>query len=264
MAASEQKKNRTVTRTLEILSYISKKSEACSIAELYKELGIPKTSVFDIVHTLELEGALEFNEHTKGFSLGVRMLEIGMAYMAKQDVHTIVRPYLKQLSVQFGETAYFAIPSGSQILYIDKIEGASPLRTSCAIGERNALYRTGLGKAMLAVRQDDEVIRLLDGVPFVRKTPNTIVSIEELLNELQRIRARGYSIDNEEDNENLFCIAVPVRNRLRECVGAISISVIKRKELDEKLDGIIGAVTKAGIEISCKMGFDCADLMKIV
>lgn len=250
-----EKSNRTVLRAIQIMDYISKKRTSCSILELSKNLQIPKTSVFDIVHTLKQEGMLIFDEQTKSFSLGMKLYQLGMAYLDSMDLHSLILPYLKNLSEKYDETAYFAIPNNSTILYIDKIEGRSPLRTTCIIGDTNDMYSTGLGKAMLAAMPIKEIIQMYSNLPFKAKTKNTVQNIGELLTELETIRKRGYSTDNEEDNYGIFCISAPILNSNNSVAGAISISMFKTEATLEKADLISKDVCSTAFEISRKLGF---------
>lgn len=250
-----KKNNRTIVRAIEVLDYIAEKRKACSILELQQALDIPKTSVFDIVHTLGNLGMLYFDIKTRQFSLGIKNYELGMAYLDSMDLHTIVLSYLKELSYKYQQTSYFAIPKGKDILYINKVEGKSPLRLTCTIGNTNDMYSTGLGKAMLAAMPLNKVIDLLKHANFQKKTIYTIDSLNELLIELAKIRERGYSIDNEEDNIGVFCIAAPIMDHCNLVVGAISVSMFKIGEMDNITTKISQDICSMALEISNRIGF---------
>lgn len=124
---SEVKLNKAVSRAIDILEFISKQKDEVTLATLSKELSLPKSSVFDIVHTLVEKKMLRFNEDAKSYLLDLKSFEIGNSYLSKNDVHTLALPYLKDISRQTGETVFLAVENNGMIVYLDKVEGKSPL-----------------------------------------------------------------------------------------------------------------------------------------
>ncbi len=249
------KLNRTVARAADILDYIAKSHTPVSLAEISKELKIPKSSAFDIVHTLTNKKMLAIDEATKSFQLDVKSFEIGSAYLGSSNVHSIARPYLKELSLQTGETAFLAIPNNGFLVYLDRVEGKSPTRTTCVIGDRNHMHCTGLGKAMLAAMPIEEVKVITGGGNLKKRTANTLPDFSSLIADLKKIRERGYSIDNCEDNDFVFCIAAPILDHTGSCIAAISISTVFTPSTEEKEPFYSRLITEAALDISHRFGY---------
>lgn len=252
---SDIKQNKAVARAIDILDYISKQKKPVTLATLNKELGIPKSSVFDITHTLVSKNMLSFNEESKSYLLGLKSFEIGNSYLSGNDVHSLAIPYLHNISRETGETAFLAAENDGMIVYLDKVEGKSPTRTTCSIGDRNLMYCTGLGKAILATHSLEDIRYITGGGALLLRTPNTLKTFHDLIKELEETRKRGYSIDNREDNEFIFCIGCPVLDSTGRCVAAISVSCIYTPSIEEHLEFYSSLISKSALEISRKLGY---------
>jgi len=255
MENNKVKSNKTISRAIDILEYIANINKPVSMATISKELAIPKSSSFDIMHTLVEKKMLKMNEETKEFQLDIKSFEIGSAYLSRNDVHTVARPILKQLSLQTTETAFLVVENHGMIVYLDKVEGKSPTRTTCVIGSRNPMHCTGLGKAILATMPIETIRRITGGGNLEVRTSNTLTNFDDLMLNLESIRQRGYSIDNREDSDFVFCVAAPILNKDRECIAAISISTVYTSVTEENVDLFSQLITNAALEISSKFGY---------
>lgn len=252
---AELKINKAISRSIDILEYIAHQKEGVTLATLSKELSLPKSSVFDIVHTLAEKKMLRFHEDSKSYFLDLKTFEIGNAYLSKNDIHALARPFLKDISKKTGETVFLAMENNGMIVYLDKVEGSSPTRTTCSIGDRNMMYCTGLGKAILATYPLEKVRMVTGGGNLQSHTSNTLKNFAQLIENLEEIRKRGYSIDNQEDNDYVFCVAGPIMNAGNKCVAAISISCIYTPAIQEKIDFYSQLITGAALEISGRLGY---------
>ena len=108
-------------------------------------------------------------------------------------------------------------------LYIDKLDSTQSIRMTSYVGSRAPLYCTALGKAILSTMDDDEVRRLYADVPMTALTPHSITSLDRLLEQLAEVRSMGYAVEREESNENVCCVAIPLRNREGRAVYALSV-----------------------------------------
>lgn len=131
---------------------------------------------------------------------------------------------MRELSRLTKETIHLGALDEDSIVYIHKIDSMYNLRMYSRIGRRNPLYSTAIGKVLLAWRDRDEVKQILDGVEYKQSTGRTITSTEALLPLLDEVRAQGYGEDNEEQEEGLRCIGVPVFDRFGVVIAGLSIS----------------------------------------
>lgn len=252
---NEHRINRAVDRAVEILHYVAQKKAPVSLAEVSKALVIPKSSAFDILYTLAEKRMLKFLPDSKSFQLDVRTFEIGSSYLGGNEVHIVARPLLKRLSQKTGETAFLAVENNGMIVYLDKVEGTSPTRTTCVIGDRNTMYNTGLGKAILATKPIEEVRRITGGGNLYSKTERTLGHFNDLIEDLEKTRMRGYSIDDREDVELVFCLGAPILNQAGNCIAAVSVAAIFSQSFLENLEAYSKMVMEGALEISRSLGY---------
>ena len=211
------KVNRTVKRALDILKLLKDKNKPMTITQISIVLDLPRSSTFDILHTLLQEGYIEYdNKELKTYMLGLKVFEVGAAYLNNTDLSPTARPFLEKMMAEAGATAFLAIENNGQLVYLDKVEAPTAIRTSAVLGSRSEMYCTGLGKALLTTYPGSKVRRIFDKSNVKKHTENTITDFDELMKELKKTWVRGYAIDNRETDRELFCIAAPVFERIPE------------------------------------------------
>ncbi len=251
------KENRTVSRTLDLLEIFAEdKNKKLSLAEITKLMGIPKTSVFDILSTLVERGYVELaSEDSKLYKLGYRSFVIGRAYIGGTDICSVSKSFIKELMEKTNKTVFLGILKKQYVVYLDKCEPKSPFYLKASIGSLQPAYSTGLGKAMLATLQDDDIYTLMGEEPYEKYTEKTIIRYEELIKELKTIQKRGYSIDDGENELETLCYAAPIRDYSGKMVAAVSISSLKLNYTEEEKETYPGYVINTAMNISRNLGF---------
>lgn len=245
--------NASVQKALKILTYLAESAAPMGVSQLAAALGYPKSSVFDILESLRAEEYIEWaSESARTYRVGVQAFRTGCAYTAQMDLCRMARPVLTRLSTETGASAYLAAAQGSVLLYLDRADGASPVRTACAVGSTNELYRTGLGKALLAAYEPERAQAAAGSL--ARRTPTTITDWETLAADLAETRRRGYAIDRGEDNELLTCAAAPVYDWRNEPVAAISVSMVRAVTDEASLRRAGESVRDGAAELSRRLG----------
>lgn len=241
--------NNSALRTADILLLLSQGS--MTVSQVSAALSIPKTSAYDILSALVEKGFAQVDEF-KRYSLGLATYRVGMCYIGSTDLFTVGHHRLQKLSATLGQTVYLAVEDKGSVTYIDKAEQDSPIRFSRNPGDRNELYRTGLGKAILAARPE-----LVDALPFPlqRRTQTTLCTKQALLADLSDTVRRGYALDLGEDNELLRCVAVPVRDREGVAIGALSCSMLAPEFEKADIPAMVHALFQTALEISHSLGF---------
>lgn len=181
----------TLRKGLEVLEAFEKGSGDLSLTELKTRLRQSPTVVFRLLKTLEERGYIQQDPASKRYSLGLRIWEIGCKAVNRIGLNDVARPVLKWLTQVTGETSYIAVARGTDITYIDVVEGLEPLRVYAEPGFRVPLYLTASGKAILAFRGADlfqQVVR----AGMKRLTPATITSARRLRERLEEIRKGGF------------------------------------------------------------------------
>ncbi len=216
--------NRTLSRGLEMLELLSEHPDGLELHQIAKAMQMPKSSAFNLIHTLMQYKYLRKPDNSSRYQLGLKLFEVGSAAVNHVDVTGVIRQYMADIYRACNETMHCGILSGSDVLYIDKMESTRSIRMSSHVGVRMPLHATAMGKAFLACLPEDEVRGLYDGRELLSLTPHTITDMGMLLNQLEAVRQAGYATETQESNMNVSCIGVAIRDRDGYPAYALSIS----------------------------------------
>jgi DNA-binding IclR family transcriptional regulator len=212
----------SVTRAFDLIGLIeAAEPRGATLAELAGEAPMAKSSVLRYLTTLTEIGAVRRDEAGR-FRLGLRLVELAGGLLENDDLRSIAEPLLHDLVAVSGETVHLGVRTGADVVYIAKVESKASVRLVSRIGSRVPIHCSAMGKAILAHLPEDErapVFGSLQG-----RTPNTITSPKALASELDRVRERGFSIDDEENELGVRCVGAAVTASSGEPLGAISIS----------------------------------------
>jgi len=240
---------KSADRTLDVLEALADARAPKGLGELARDLRIPKSSLHGILRTLVQRGWVEADETGNRFSLGLKALRVGAAYVDRDDTVTRAQPVLDWISKELGEAVHLGRLDGSDVVYLAKRESVHPLRLYSAIGRRLPAHATALGKALLATHPRDEVEALLPD-ELVALTHNTITDRHVLLAELEQSRRVGYATDNEENSEGIRCFAVAVSPNLPgPATDAISVSIPTFRLTDE----VVSRATALLLEVNDRL-----------
>jgi DNA-binding IclR family transcriptional regulator len=247
---------RSVHRALSLLRAFLAHDGELSAAELSKETGLDPTTVFRLLVTLEAQGFVEINHATAKYRPGVVLLELGSRFLKNNDIRSRSIGHLERLRDEFGETVHLTILDGNEVVYLEKLAGLHPIGfMSSRVGDRNPAHCTGVGKALLAYLSDEELSRRYPNGRLKRYTDQTITDLEELRAELQRVRSRGYAVDQEEHEAGVKCVAVPTFDH-KGIAAAISVSgPVDRMDDHLANDDLTNVLIEAAGHISEQMGW---------
>jgi len=224
-----------------------------TLTELSQRAATNKVTVLRILANLEARDYVERDELGR-YSLGMRLLQLGLRKSAATDLRAVAHPVLRELRDQFDETVNLGVLIGAGILYLDILESTLSLRMAASAGARDDIHSTAIGKA-IASRWNGREQEQLASLSMAPKTARTITGIEQLRQELARVRDRGFSIDDEENETGARCIGAPIFDHTGECVGAISVSGPTIRMTDDRIVQIAQAVQTAANVISERLGY---------
>ena len=244
----------SLDRGIQILLILAEKSSA-GVTELAEALDVDKSTASRLVETLRGRDMVRLDPETKKYRLGFRILHLGEALKDNLNVISIARPLLLSLSGQINESVHFCAYNNSSVYVMDQVRSNKNYALSATIGMIEPLHCSSVGKCILAYRRPETIRALLADYPFTQYTEHTMISIEALLKNLERIRALGYALDDEEMASGVCCIAVPVydyRNSVRFSIGVsgpkaslgaatIETYVRRMQETAKKLSAAIGS-----------------------
>jgi DNA-binding IclR family transcriptional regulator len=195
-----------------------------SLDDLAGALGVHKTTVLRLLRTLA-EDHFVYRDGNHRYHLGATVFELASRGLDQREVRGIAAPHLAVFNAEHGRTTHLSELVGSEIVYIDKLESHDHVRMASRIGLRAPVHSTAAGKALVADLPPAELEQVLSAVEFTRATPNTLVTREDYLAELARVREQGWAHDREENERSINCISAPVRSASGRAVAAVSVSV---------------------------------------
>jgi IclR family transcriptional regulator, KDG regulon repressor len=244
--------SQTLLRGLKILELTASGKSGLPIRELAKEANLPRSIVHRLISTLQGEGYIQKNTGNPGYHLSSKLWSLGCAAIQGLEVREVARPYLKNLSSKTNELVALGILDGREVVYLDKIDCSQAVRAYIPIGGRAPAYCISTGKAILAHRSEDEVLRIASSMK--KFTLHTVVGTA-LKKHLAEIRNRGYSINSGEWHDDLGGVASAIRGRDGNVVAAIGITVPTHRLAKENIDPLGRLVMKAAAEISHDLGY---------
>jgi len=177
--------------------------------------------------------------------------------MRSLDLRKVASPYLEAASKEIGETVNLAILDGTEIVYVERIKTQQILNINLQVGSRLPAYCTSMGKAMLAFLPESRLKEILEKTDAVALTPYTITRKEDLKKELQKVKAQGFAMNNEELSIGLRSVAAPVRNAKGEVIAAVNIAVPSIRVSLKKLETVFAKkVMETADRISMILGYD--------
>lgn len=226
----------TTRKTFEILESL-KDEEGATVTELTRRTDLPKSTVFRHLSTLKDLGYVV--ERDGGYYIGFRFLELSEQARNRRKGFTTAKWKVYELAEETGEHALFLVEENGEGVYMHRM--GSLFET--LIGKRRPLHAMASGKVILAEWSDDEIDRFIDEMGLERLTDNTITDARDFRTALERIRDRGYAVNNQEHMDGLRAVAVPVYTPEDDLLGSLSVfgptSRFKQEFMHEELPHLL-------------------------
>lgn len=245
----------SIERAIAILEAVANDPDGITLAEISARLGLHNSTVFHLIKTLATLGIVEQLPSTKQYRVGSRLFMLAAGAMNENAMLTQATPILEALSRTTGEAAHFAVRSRHEIVVIARTAATGLLQLSGYTGATRPTHATAIGKVLIAEVPPEMLDSLLDQVDFRRFTENTITDRQEFKTELMTIREKGVAYDDCELDEDVKCIAVPVRDFSGRCPGAIGISGPVWRMGAAAMKKKLAALLDASHEVSKRLGF---------
>lgn len=238
----------SVERAFDLLEVIARAGGEAALSELAVDTPLPLPTIHRLLRTLVGIGYVRQLSNRR-YSLGPRLIRLGE--VANRQLGALATPVLKELVTVLGESANIAVLDGDMVTYIAQAQSPHSMRMITEVGRRSSLHGTAAGKAILAVLDDERVQRLVSQAGMSVSTPHTISSLGGLFTELDSIRGRGYSIDEEEQELGVRCLAMSVPGAPTPM--AISISGPVTRVTEEFSERAIPELRKATQRLSASL-----------
>ncbi|WP_186088901.1 DNA-binding transcriptional regulator KdgR [Burkholderia gladioli] len=225
------------------------------ISELSNRLDMSKTTVHRFLQTLKTLGFVAQEDETERYRLTIRLFELGSQALESVDLVREADVEMRRIGRLTREALHLGAFDEDHIIYIHKIDADYGLRMHSRIGRTNPLYSTAIGKVLLAWMAPEEAREALSRIEFRKSTQKTLASAEAVWSILPHVREQGYGEDNEEQEDGLVCLAVPVFDRFGRVISGLSISFPTMRCGADTKAHYVALLKQAGQVISSKLGY---------
>ncbi|HEA69670.1 MAG TPA: IclR family transcriptional regulator [Desulfobacterales bacterium] len=246
---------KSLHKTLDIIDVVAQAGEI-GIRDISTKTGFPPATIHRIASTLVKRRYLSQHPVTKRYALSFRFLELGTRVQEQFDLSAIARPHLQQLMNDTQESANLVIQDGDEVVYIDQVKSEkSMLKIFTRLGARVPLYNTGVGKMLLSQWGESDIDSYLDRTDRKPFTSNTLVKRDEIIKELKQNSRRGFSVDNEEMENGVRCVAALIFDHKGKVTAAVSISGAAMRITPNRIEYFGEKVKQCALAISRELGF---------
>jgi IclR family transcriptional regulator, KDG regulon repressor len=246
-------KVQVVDRALEILDLLSTDGPNLTTMDLSHRLKLHRSTVHRLLMVLLHHRLVARDSTGNAYRLGLKLCELGSKAAAQLDLGENVRPYLKRLSSETGETAHVGVMDDGEVVSVASVVSPRAVRTPSTVGKRVPVYCTALGKAMIAFLPG-ELERLAEK-QFSMRTVHTIASYRAFKQEIAKVARQGWAIDDEEFEEGLRCLGAPLFNYQGEVVAAISITGPAFRITKEKIPELVTCLLREATALCRELGY---------
>jgi DNA-binding IclR family transcriptional regulator len=235
----------SVGKALRILECFNPQRGDLNLTQLSQILEIPKSTLLNLIKTLEDAGYLYKQKNSQNYRLGFKLMELGYNVRSALPLVQIAQPFMEELQAATGEIVYLTSHINGRVLYLECFYPSKRSISYSVFGKTLPMHCTGCGKAMLAYMSDSMVDDIIAKWGMPRFTINTITEPAKLKKALARYRELGYALDNEEESHNVKCIAMSIRGQQGDVAGALSISGPVLSMTDEKIESFTNFLAKS-------------------
>jgi DNA-binding IclR family transcriptional regulator len=243
---------KTVDQSLKLLNYFSKEKPSWGARELAKETGMNHSTVYRILETLEANRFLVKDDATKKYTLGIRLWELGLRMYDSMKLPELIRPIMKQLMIDTGESVFLTGLDGDEALTLDAMEPDNKVKYSVSLGSRVPLYAGASYRAILAFMPPEKIDNILRGT-LQAYTENTMTDPQQIRETLTEIREKGWAQSSGEYTRDVMAIAVPLFDANDHIVGSLTVSGPKYRFTENDITRHLPLLQQAKEDVSAVM-----------
>ena len=244
----------SIKKAVDILRLFINERKSLGITEFAEKLDLPKTTVMGITKTLTAVKFLEKDPLNGKYRLGPMLFQLGLMYVTNTDIISIARVWMERLSLKFQLTVNAGLMVGDTVLIVFSAEPDNEFTTFPKSGTVIPAHTTCIGKVLLANIKPERLKSILEKYQFTQLTKNSIITKEDFLREIERVRLEGISFDNEENFIGMAGIGAPIFNHTGKVVAAFAITG-NAEVINARRQEIIEEVKTSSREVSRHMGY---------
>jgi IclR family KDG regulon transcriptional repressor len=253
-AAVKKGSVQSIERAFDILEFLSGDPQGYTLTEISTSLKLHKSTVHRILIGLQHRKYVEKAAGSHCYRLGLGFVHMSGMYLNRIELKTEAEYYMRELANILSQVVFLAIRKDGGIMYIDKIEKFDSTHRYAIIGQRRPFYCTAIGKASLFGEPDDVLADIFARDERVKNTENTVVEVAELVNQVNKYREQGYSVDNQEWEKNTMCVGAPIYDYRNKVIAAIS-TVWNSQQRSSNIDDLGPLVRQTALKISSRLGY---------
>lgn len=243
-------------RTVSVLELLAGASKPLGVSEIARQLKIPKSSSFALLSTLEDAGYVRRNADDEWMAT-LRLYHLGIRVAQNIDILIVAQPIINELSDATGMTAHLGMFDGRSVVYALKVEPrASMIKFDTYPGKVASVHLTAIGRAVASVLEERDLARLLDHYDFGGGFNSRIRSRASFTAEIGRVRARGYSLENEEETVGVACIAAPLSYAAGQGAAAVGVTALAAQVREASVEMVAERVKQAADSLSALLDIE--------
>jgi len=236
-----------------VLDLLARSDGPLSVTEIAKRLGTTKGAASRLLRDLARHGLLDRESVRGQYRLGLRLAQFARVALEQAELREAARAPLRRISQCLEESAHLAVFRDGQIIYIDKAEAQSFVRTRTEVGDLAPPHCTASGKAILAWLPEAELARWLRGQPLPPFTSRTLTGRAALRAHLRQVRRQGYAVDDEEYYRGVRCVAAPILDPADRVIASLGISGVAGRLTGRAWKRAIAEVRQAAAEVTARL-----------
>lgn len=209
-------------RGLEVIRSFNAQTPAQTLSEVAAHSGLTRAGARRILLTLQTLGYVDTDGRL--YRLTPRILDLGFAYLSSMPIWNLAEPVMEELVAQVKESCSAAVLDATDIVYVLRVPTHKIMRFTLGVGSRLPAFCTSMGRVLLADLPDDVLRERLEASDRTARTRHTVVDVDTLMTRVAQVRRQGWCIVNQELEEGLISVAVPITNRAGRTVAALNIS----------------------------------------
>jgi IclR family transcriptional regulator, KDG regulon repressor len=246
-----------VHRAVQVLEILAGSHTGFSLADLSRQTGIPKSSLFRILLTLEKSYIVQLDRTRNVYNLGMKLIDWGNRALDKIDLKSVTHPHLVRMAHETRESYYVAILDENEVIIIDRADTPEIWRMVARLGQRSPVHATASGQILASEMNDEVLSAIVARTGLKRYTQRTITSMAKFKERLKEVRKAGCVVADAEYKPDLCVISVPIRDHHSKIVAALMTALpSERIRRTRGLTGeIIDTLKKEGSVISREIGY---------
>ena len=246
-----------VERALDALELLAAAGQdGLTLTELAQKIAVSKSSAFALLQTLMARGfvADSGTRLSRRYRLGMALAKLGDAAESQSPLISLAVPVMQSVTDATGLTTRLVTPDGPFAIVTARIDAPGTVRFASYLGQREYPHCTSAGKALLSTLPPEQARALAVEAGMPPRTGRTITDPDDLLRDLELSAVRGYTIDDEEDSDGVFCVGAVIYDRSGDCVAAISGTGLKLNRPTWRMDELGIALRDAADQITRSLG----------